>query len=111
MGIKMTRARNIPLNLANYNYPENPGVTFIHWSTANEARLYTQSPGRPTGPRRGRSGVEISDSMRCVCSPGQAVGYAERPYVGMPSAFFRLGNMRPPLQLGLRAALARPFYP
>jgi hypothetical protein len=39
MGIKMTWARNIPLNLANYNYPENQGVTFIHWSAANEARL------------------------------------------------------------------------
>ena len=39
MGIKVTRARNIPLNLANYNYPENQGVTFIHWSAANEARL------------------------------------------------------------------------
>jgi hypothetical protein len=39
MGIKMTWARNSPLNLANYNYPENQGVAFIHWSAANEARL------------------------------------------------------------------------
>ena len=41
--------------------------------------------------------AEIGDRMRCICSAGQAAGYAQKLYFGRPSAFFRLGNMRPAL--------------